>query len=63
MLSLAIPIPSLLAHVLPVIWHTPEPLLETAVIISQRLWSWFLVKAEVMKVFSFFQTQIRETSV
>ena len=50
---LLLAIPSLLAHVLPVIWRAPEPLLETAVITLQSLWSWFLVKAQVVKLFSF----------
>lgn len=53
-LLLAVPIPSLLAHVLPVIWRAPEPLLETPVITSQSPWSWFLVKAHVVKISFFF---------
>lgn len=48
---LAVPVSSLLTHALPVIWSAPEPLLETAVVTSQSLWSWFLDKAQVVKLF------------
>lgn len=60
LLLLAVPIPSILAHVLPIIWRAPESLLEGAVITSQSLWSWFLVKAQVVKLSSFFRCKLEE---
>lgn len=47
LLLLAVPIPSLLAHVLPITWRALKLLLITL----QSLWSWFLVKAQVVKLF------------